>query len=112
MPLRMEKPWRPLDAETVAKLPGQLGIYQIADDAGQVLYIGYAGGRSLFGLRGKLQDEVAKRRQGAAQFRVEVNMQYITRHAELLMLHRADHGVLPRDNEAEDTHGLGILNPA
>jgi hypothetical protein len=112
MPLRMEKPWRPLDAETVAKLPGQLGIYQIADNAGQVLYIGYAGGRSLFGLRGKLQDEVAQRRPGASQFRVEINMQYITRHAELLMVHRADHGALPRDNEAEDTHGLGILNPA
>ena len=112
MALRMDKPWQPLDADTVAKLPGQLGIYQIADASGQVLYIGYAGGRSLFGLRGKLRDEVKQRRPGATQFRVEVNMQYLTRHVELLMVHRADHGALPRDNEVEGTPRLGRLSVA
>ena len=112
MALRLDKPWRPLDAETAGKLPGQLGIYQIADDGGQVIYIGYAGGRSLFGLRGKLEDEVANRRAGAAQFRVEVNMQYMTRYLELLMVHKADHGTLPRDNEAEGAPRLGRLSPA
>jgi hypothetical protein len=112
MALRMDKPWRPLDAETATALPGQLGIYQIADADGRVLYIGYAGGRSLFGLRGKLQDEAARPRQGAAQFRVEINMQYMTRYLELLMVHEADHGELPRDNLAEGAPRLGRLSPA
>ena len=112
MALRIDKPWQPLEAEAVARLSGQLGVYQIADAAGEVLYIGYAGGRSLFGLRGKLEEELEDRRAGAARFRVEVNMQDISRHVELLMVHRADHGTLPRDNEAEGTPRLGRLSPA
>ena len=29
--LRLDKPWRPLTADVVDRLPGQLGVYQIAD---------------------------------------------------------------------------------
>ena len=109
MPIRMTKPWRPLAAAEVARLTGQLGVYQVADEAGAVLAIGFAGGRSRFGLRGALGAELARRGPGF-RFRVEVNTQYHTRYRELLMLHRADRGALPPDNEV--LPGLGRLSPA
>ena len=117
MAIRLVKPWRALEADEVARLPGQLGVYQVAGGedesgvpgSGDVLYIGVAGGRSRFGLRGELEAELARRGPGF-RFRVEVNTQYHTRYRELLMLHRADHGVLPPENEAPP--GLGRLHPA
>jgi hypothetical protein len=108
--LRLDKPWRPRSAEQAGRLPGQLGVYQIADAAGEVVYIGQAGGRSPFGLRTELAREAAARGPGF-QFRVEVNMQYRTRWFELLMVHKADHGGLPADN-AKNPPPLGRLSPA
>ncbi len=69
--LRLDKPWQPLSPEVIARLPGQLGIYQIADAEGAVLYIGQAGARAPFGLRSELQREASERGPGC-QFRVEV----------------------------------------
>ena len=109
MAIRLTKPWRALEAGEVARLPGQLGVYQVADRAGEVLFIGVAGGRSRFGLRGELEAQLARREPGF-RFRVEVNMQYHTRYRELLMLQRADHGARPPENEAPP--GLGRLHPA
>ena len=109
--LRLDKPWQPLTAETAARLPGQLGVYQIADAKGAVLYIGQAGARSPFGLRSELLRE-AKERGTGCQFRVEVNQQYRTRWLELLMVHQADYGALPPDNAKNPPPGLGRLSPA
>ncbi len=111
MAIRMEKPWIALTSEAVKALPGQLGVYQLADAQGHVVYIGYAGGRSLFGLRSELERAVAERPGGAARFRVEVNQQYTTRYHELLMLHVADHGALPIVNAADPPVRLGRLSP-
>jgi hypothetical protein len=111
MRLRLDKPWKPLTAEEATRLPGQLGVYQIADAAGTVLFIGQAGARSPFGLRSELQREFAERGAGC-QFRVEVNQQYRSRWFELLMLHKADHGALPADNEKNPPPNLGRLSPA
>ena len=108
--LRLDKPWRPLSAEEAAGLPGQLGVYQIADTAGTILYIGQAGARSPFGLRSELQRELQDRGTGH-QFSTEVNMQYRSRWFELLMVYKADHGSLPADN-AKNPPPLGRLSPA
>jgi hypothetical protein len=108
--LRLDKPWRPLSAEEAARLPGQLGVYQVADAGGTVLYIGQAGARTPFGLRSELQRELKERGPGH-QFRVEVNQQYRTRWFELLMVYKADHGALPADN-AKNPPPLGRLSPA
>jgi hypothetical protein len=109
MGVRLEKPWKDLTAENVAKLAGELGVYQLADAEGRVLKIGYAGGRTLFGLRSEL--EAALRAGAAAKFRTEVTSQYMSRYDELLMVHKADHGALPADNTAPSDQRLGRLNP-
>ena len=111
MALRMTKPWQPLTDDNTRRLPGQLGVYQLANKESEVIAIGFAGGRSLFGLRGILQDLVANPPDGATQFRFEVNTQYQTRYRELLMVHQADHGALPTHNQADPPHNLGRLSP-
>ena len=111
MSIRMTKPWQPLTRENATKLPGQLGVYQLANDADEIIAINFAGGRSLFGLRGVLQDLVADPPPGATKFRVEINTQYQTRFRELLMIHQADHGTLPLHNQADPPHNLGRLSP-
>ncbi len=107
MALRLTKAWKTLDDTHVSRLTGQLGVYQLADADERLLFIGMAGGRSLFGLRGELQRELDARdpqRRGQLRFRVEVNMSYLTRYQELLMVHVADTGGLPADN----CHGLPV----
>jgi len=109
MGVRLEKPWRDLTAENVAALRGELGVYQLADSDGGVLRIGYAGGRTLFGLRSEL--EAALKAGEAARFRTEVTSNYLSRYEELLMVHKADHGALPPGNTAASDRRLGRLNP-
>ena len=110
MSVRMNKEWIPLTQEGVKRLKGQLGVYQIQDPAGQVIFIGYAGGRSLFGLRGELERELASRDPGHS-FRCEVTMQYLTRYKELLMVHAADHRHLPIESRKSPPK-LGRIAPA
>jgi hypothetical protein len=111
MRLRLDKPWQPLTTEAATRLPGQLGVYQVADASGAIVFIGQAGARSPFGLRSELQREARERAPGH-QFRVEVNQQYRTRWFELLMVHKADHGRLPGDNEKNPPPALGRLSPS
>lgn len=111
MAIRMEKPWLDLAPAAVEALPGQLGVYQLADAEGRVVYIGFAGGRSLFGLRSELERALRERPAGATRFRIEVNQQYTSRYQELLMLHVADHGSLPVVNAADPPPRLGRLSP-
>lgn len=105
MSVDLDKPWQACSG--AGALPGHMGVFQLADGAGAVVYIGYAGGRSRFGLRGEV--EAAAARLGAVSFRCEVTTAYLTRYQELLMVHRARHGVLPTGNG--DVAGLGRLSP-
>lgn len=106
----MSKTWIPLTPESVKGLSGQLGVYQIQDPSGEIVFIGYAGGRSLFGLRGELEKQLASRGPNYC-FRCEINMQYMTRYKELLMVHAAEHGDLPVDNRDFRPPRLGRLHP-
>lgn len=112
MPVRMDKPWAPLNEESLRTIAAHLGVYQLADDAGEIVYIGVADARTLFGLKGELRKAIADPPAGASQFRVEVNMAYRTRHAELLQAYQHDHGSLPAGNTDIDTRMLGRLRPA
>ena len=111
MAIRMTKAWIPLEAASIKKLPGQLGVYQLANDSGDILYIGFAGGRSLFGVRSEVERAMNEKTAGATQFRVEINMQYTTRYQELLMAHVADHGDVPAGNKGAPLPKLGRLSP-
>ena len=112
MAIRMTKPWVPLTAENIKKLPGQLGVYQLADAKGDTVFIGFAGGRSLFGVRSELMKALEEKTAGATQYRVEINQQYTTRYQELLMAHVADHGDVPSGNKGKPLPRLGRLSPA
>ena len=112
MAVRLDKPWQPLNAGAIALIAGHLGVYQLADAAGDIVYIGVADARSLFGLKGELKKAMADPPAGATQFRVEVNMAYRTRHTELLQAYMHDHGALPVGNTDIDPRMLGRLRPA
>ena len=84
-------------------------MYEITDAAGAPLLIGFAGGRSLFGLRSELYAQLDTEAPNGRQFRVEYNMQYMSRWKELLMDHVRHHGSLPPLNSPTDGHGLGRL---
>jgi hypothetical protein len=109
MAVRLDKPWTRLTQDNIAALTGHLGVYQLADDTGEIVYIGVAGGRSLQGLRGELSEALQSPPAGATQFRYEVNMAYHTRHLELLQAYRYDHGRLPTGNVDISEKSLGRL---
>ncbi|MDA0788970.1 MAG: hypothetical protein O2780_05875 [Proteobacteria bacterium] len=110
MSIRMAKPWQALNPDEISRLGGQMGVYQLGDEAGNVLYIGVAGGRSLFGLRGEI--DAHRQMENVAQFRVEITSAYRTRQLELLMIHQADYGTLPVGNDGPEGDRLGRLSPA
>ena len=107
--LRLRAPWRELTPEEVARVPAQLGVFEVALHDGPTVFIGYAGGRSAFGLRGEIERLRRTHPDQRLLFRHEVNMQYLSRWRELLMVHVADTGSLPRWQPPEDARGLGSL---
>ncbi len=109
MAVRLDKPWNRLTEENIAKLTGHLGVYQLADDTGEIVYIGVAGGRSIQGLKGELLAALHTPRGGATQFRVEVNMSYHSRHLELLQAYRHDYDRLPVGNTDVNERSLGRI---
>jgi hypothetical protein len=108
MSIRCTKPWRSIDAAGLAALPGQLGVFELADATERVVFIGRADARSLFGLRGEIA-RCAAELSDARLFRFEVTTAYHTRCLELLMVHAYDFGELPRFNPPLPT--LGRLTP-
>ena len=108
MSIWLDKPWLPLTSEAITALPAQLGVYEVADDDGNVVRIGYAGGRETFGIRTALERELAG--GSVTRFRLEFNHGYMSRWEELLMAHMARHGSLPAANAAEESR-IGRLHP-
>jgi len=104
----ISKPWTTFESADVRALPGNLGVYELGDAEGRVLYIGYAGGRSHFGLRGIIAGHFGDAesnpvlRDHAVAYRYEINQMYLTRWQELLTRYRDAHGRVPEGNEAGD----------
>ena len=107
MSIRLDKKWVSKD-EAMLLLRGNLGVYQLADASQQILFIGYAGGKSLFGLKGEIL-AAFQAHSTAVWARWEVTSAYMSRYKELLMVHRHDHHELPPANTAIP---LGQLSPA
>ncbi len=108
MPLK--KPWESYDPAQWKSLSGSNGVYELADEGGNVIYIGYAGSRATYGLRGKIADHFSDNelnpaiRGRVAQYRYEVNSMYLSRWVDLLARYREDYERLPEGNEASDEH--------
>ena len=67
------------------------------------MLIGFAGGRSVFGLRGELARGCSKAERDGASFRYEITTAYLSRYRELLMVHVADHGSTAERERAHAT---------
>jgi hypothetical protein len=107
----MDKAWIDMTDESVARMPGCTGVYQIANAGGEVLDIGYAGGRSLFGLRSELADQLAALGSGR-KFRYEVTAQYMSRFLELVNIAYADNGELPPLLTQRGVRATGRIKPS
>jgi hypothetical protein len=105
MPLN--KPWQQYDAASPPRIPGTPGVFELGDTDGQVAYIGFAGGKSRYGLRSEIAARIAAI-PGAA-FRYEVNLMDLTRFVELLEKHYDLHGSLPASNTAPGEYVPGIV---
>lgn len=82
-----------------------MGVYELSSPKGEVIFVGYAGGRSVFGLRGELSDKLGSNSGRDVWFRFEVTTAYLSRYKEVLMVHVADHGSLPAENDAGEVVG-------
>lgn len=109
--LEIRAAWRPLEEAHVEALGGHMGVYEVAAASGETVLIGYAGGRSVFGLRGELREQLAAVPHPGASFRCEITTAYLSRYKELLMLHAAKHGSLPVMNRS-CAPALGRLSPS
>jgi hypothetical protein len=78
----MRSSWQPLEETSVADIPLSVGVYEIADELGNVAARGFAGGRSVFGLRGEIA-KLAADSDRPLRYRVEVTMSYTSRLKEL-----------------------------
>ena len=94
----IKMPWKewapyadtPLWGPEAKKLSGSNGVYEIADASGKTIYVGYAGSRARFGLRGKLKDHFSELetnpeiRGKGHFFRYEVTSSYLSRWVEVV----------------------------
>ncbi len=110
MSLRLHKPWIELSSVVTDDLPAQLGVFQLGDPAGDVIYIGYGGGNETFGLRTAIEREVARIGPDATRVRWELTHGYLSRWEELMMVHRFDHDRPPAASHA-DAIPTGRLSP-
>jgi hypothetical protein len=101
--------WAPLTEQAVAAVPATVGVFVVADSAGTVVDIGYAGCHAPFGLRTVLRPWLAQ--AGQWQFAYEVTTSYLTRFREIALTHRARHGALPDAVTARGEGVAGRLQP-
>ncbi len=98
-------PWTAFESSKAVLISGSNGVYEIADHAGSILYIGAATARDLFGLRGCIAAHFAGQ-QGFENppvlYRYEVTSAYLSRHMELLGRYLERHGALPPVNRTGD----------
>ena len=110
MSIRLDKPWIEFSKQSIDRLTGHLGVYQLGNAEKEIIYIGVADARSCFGLRGELQKWLELDDIATSFFRLEVTMAYKTRHVELLQTFLHDFKRLPLANKNMNVTSLGRLN--
>ena len=106
MSIRLDKDWIAV-SEAMRRLKGNMGVFQLADSNKEIIYIGFAGAKSYFGLKGEVLKS-SEQFDEAAFVRWEVTTGYWSRYKELMMIYQFDHGQGPKENE---TINLGRLSP-
>ena len=109
--LRLHKPWHELAESELVEESTATGVYQLADEEGRIVDIGYAGARSRFGLR-EVLEQCLTQSSKPLKYRVEVNHNYLSRFRELLLVHRYDYGELPVEVSRRGIDVHGRLNPS
>lgn len=102
--MTIQKPWQALSQ---AQTPAKMGVFELGDETGDVLFVSYAGGRSTHGLQGAVAT-ASQVCQQATQLRFEVTTAYLSRYRELMMWHVARSGVAP---ETDKNDSYGRLSP-
>ena len=110
MSIRLDKPWIEFSKESINRVTGHLGVYQLANAGKEIIYIGIAGAKTRFGLRGELQKWLELDDIATSFFRLEVTMAYKTRHTELLQIFLHDFKRLPLANKNLNVKSMGRLN--
>ena len=110
MSIRLDKPWIEFSKQSIDRVTGHLGVYQLANAGKEIIYIGIAGARTRFGLRGELQKWLELDDIATSFFRLEVTMAYKTRHGELLQIFLHDFKRLPLANKNLNVKSMGRLN--
>ncbi len=106
----INKPWETYDPAKYRDYSGSYGIYELADENHEIIYVGMAGGQSIYGLRGKIAGHFSPNesnpviRERARYFRYEITNMYLSRLVEVLGRYREEHGQLPDANEASDEY--------
>lgn len=104
----IDKHWTAMSETQLRDIPGTVGVYEIGDQNRETIYIGYAGGRSAFGLRSAIGEHFSSGESNSVirgqslYFRYEVTTSYLIRRLELLAFHRSVAGRLPEANEASN----------
>ena len=57
MSIRLDKEWIAV-SEAMRRLKGNMGVFQLADSNKEIIYIGFAGAKSHFGLKGEVLKSV------------------------------------------------------
>jgi hypothetical protein len=109
----IRKPWIAATPEAIAEAPVSTGVYELRDEAGEVLDIAYAGTREPFGLSSGIAAAVAEIGRADLWFRFEQHVQYQSRYVELVLNHRALHdGQEPARVAARPIHVVGRISLA
>ena len=104
----IQRGWESYDPAKYREYSGSYGLYELADENYDVIYVGYAGGHAIYGLRGKIADHFSPNernpviRERARYFRYEVNNMYLSRLVEVLGRYQEQRGKLPDGNLASD----------
>lgn len=107
-PWEIRHAWETYNPEKYREYSGSYGIYELADENQDVIYVGMAGGQAIYGLRGKIAGHFSPQetnpviREQARFFRYEINNMYLSRLIEVLGRYREVTGALPAGNLASD----------
>lgn len=88
----MTAEWQPATSARLEEAMVGTGVYELRDPTGEVVDIGFAGGREIFGLRSALGRALAGNLDAGWSFRCEPHVQYMSRYVELVLDFKFRHG--------------------